>query len=437
MNWFIDADRVLGSSHAGGSQACQDNISYQSTLNRNWHSICLSDGAGSAKHSEVASKYVSERFCKSLLDLSAAIDAKGPGSWINDHIISEVLTLRLALKDLTASSELDDYHCTLVGLLVGKHVSLSVHIGDGAIIAGKSTALSKECSAINGKIFISLPENGEYKNETYFITEPHWLKHLRIKVFGEIDWFVMGSDGAMDVLCERGKLDGNLIAELINNMMVTYGRTSTVKELITSEFASRKTNDDISCAIGFSESSLVEVELIWDNRLVPVIHLYPHERAQSLAIPAAIPAAPLVFSGSNADSISSKLPFLGKYRSFLGMYRSTLLIALFSFFVGCIASYLFQERVANFYSWVEQSVLTLDQPLNEPKANVDPQFKQHEPRENPKLNPSDQEPKNDPSFVGRAMEKLEGWWEDFFGSNAPLDPRSTPSEVQVLEQNDA
>jgi serine/threonine protein phosphatase PrpC len=426
MNWSIDADRALGSSHASGSQACQDNISYQSTPNKNWHSICLSDGAGSAKHSEVASKYVSERFCKSLLDLSSAIDAKGPGSWINDQIISEVLTLRLALKDLTASSELDDYHCTLVGLLVGKHVSLSVHIGDGAIIAGKSTASSKECSAINGKIYTSLPENGEYKNETYFITEPHWLKHLRIKVFGEIDWFVMGSDGGMDVLCEREKLDGNLIAELINNMMVTYGRTSTVKELITSEFASRKTNDDLSCAIGFAESSLAGADLVWDNRLVPAVHLYPHERAQSLAIP----AAPLVFSGSNADSISSKLPFLG-------LYRSTLLIALFSFFVGCIVSYLFQERVANFYIWVEQSVLTPDQPLNEPKANVDPQLKEHDPRENPKLNPSDQELKNDPSFVGRAMEKLEGWWEDFFGSNAPLDPKSTPSEVQVLEQNDA
>lgn len=431
MNWLIDIDRALGTSHAGGSQGCQDNISYQSTRNKHWHSICLSDGAGSAKYSEVSSKYVSESFCRSLIELSSAIDSKGPGSWINDQIISNVLALRLGLKDLTTASELDDYHCTLVALLIGKKVSIAVHIGDGAIIAGKSISHTKDSTAINGKIYTSLPENGEYKNETYFITEPHWLKHLRIKVFGEIDWFVMGSDGGMDVLCDREKLDGGLVAELIQNMGDTFGQTSTVTQLITSEFATKKTNDDISCGIGFVENNFTGTDLVWDNQLSSTVNLCADQSAQSLVVS----VAPFVIQGSNSAPTSNNTVLASKF-SLLRLYNATLLISFLSFFVGGTVSYFFLENVTNFYFQTDGSVQKPDPHLEEPKPNVDPRLDQLEPKVDPELDPSDQEIENDQSFFRRTTDKLWAWWEGSFGLDLQRDKKSHPEGMQVLEQND-
>lgn len=273
MRWLIEADRRLGSSHAEQSLACQDNICHLSR--GNWHSICISDGAGSSKFSEISSKFVSERFSQSLLLLADLIEVKGPGSWINDHIIYEVLGLRKGLKEHTDSPELDDYHCTLVAILVSQDVAIAVHIGDGAIIAGKCEESSGAMSFLNGVLIASLPENGDYKNETFFITEPHWLKHLRIKVLGKVDWFVMGSDGGIDILSERQKLDGPLIADLINYISTSSDDESAVSQLIDSEFAAGKTTDDISLAIGWLGPAGAKRDFVWDEALSKSLFLDP------------------------------------------------------------------------------------------------------------------------------------------------------------------
>lgn len=273
MRWLIEADRTLGSSHAEQSLPCQDNICHLSK--GNWHSICISDGAGSSKFSEISSKFVSERFAQSLLLLADLIEATGPGSWINDHIINDVLELRKGLKEHTDLPELDDYHCTLVAILVSESIAIAVHIGDGAIIAGKCGEPFGSSSFINGTLIASLPENGDYKNETFFITEPHWLKHFRIKVLGKVDWFVMGSDGGIDILSDRQKVDGPLVAALINNLSSSHDKESSVFQLINSEFAGGKTTDDISLAIGWLGPPDVRSDLVWDEALSKSLYLDP------------------------------------------------------------------------------------------------------------------------------------------------------------------
>jgi serine/threonine protein phosphatase PrpC len=275
VDWLIEHDRALGTSHQARNQPCQDHITFLTSKDQSWHSICISDGAGSAKYSEISSKFISEKFCMSLMDTAYEIDEKGPGSWVNDKIIFEVLAARRDLKEHVSSHELDDYHCTLVALLIGKNVSIAVQIGDGAIIAGTSELGSKDSSCINNQVYTSLPENGEYKNETFFITEPHWLKHLRIKVFPKIDWFVMGSDGGIDIFSNREKFEGSLTVELFKNMLHDESKKSTVKNLINSEFALKRTNDDISCALGIFKPKFVGLHPYWEEQSINSIYLNP------------------------------------------------------------------------------------------------------------------------------------------------------------------
>jgi hypothetical protein len=277
--WHIHHDRAVGSSHEEKNQPCQDNATSATSEDKKWHAVCISDGAGSSKHAEISSKIVSEAFCESLIQIAVQIDENGPGSWINDKIIYELLELRKKIKADTGAAELDDYHATLVALLMGESASIAVQIGDGAIFAGETGLNAAGQTCINSKVFFSLPENGEYKNETYFITEPHWIKHIRITVFGKIDWFAMGTDGGIETLCDREEVNGQLLAQLLSD--VSQAKTnSSITDHITSKESRDKTGDDITCAMGVYLPRFTDVPAKWDNDISSPIYLDPDSRIE-------------------------------------------------------------------------------------------------------------------------------------------------------------
>lgn len=52
---------------------------------------------------------------------------------------------------------------------------------------------------------VSLPENGEYANETYFVTGEGWQDHLHLLPLGEPKQMIaLMSDGAAPFVMERG-----------------------------------------------------------------------------------------------------------------------------------------------------------------------------------------------------------------------------------------
>jgi hypothetical protein len=68
-----------------------------------------------------------------------------------------------------------------------------VHIGDGA------AALS-----LDAEQHFSLPENGEYANQTWFLTSDDWREHLHISQFaGRATQLVMMTDGVQPFALNR------------------------------------------------------------------------------------------------------------------------------------------------------------------------------------------------------------------------------------------
>jgi hypothetical protein len=64
----------------------------------------------------------------------------------------------------------DNFATTIVALVCADNFTASVHIGDGLALAlteGGSPALA------------SLPERGDYVNETHFVTDCNWREHAR------------------------------------------------------------------------------------------------------------------------------------------------------------------------------------------------------------------------------------------------------------------
>ncbi len=126
------------------------------------------DGAGSAREGHTGSDFIARALAARLAqDLQAERDAP-----LESLIRGAIEAVRSRLAELAASRalELHDFSCTLVGCVASRGGGCFFHIGDGfAIQQGPA-----------GDTVLSRPENGEYADETYFVTDENWVDHLRL-----------------------------------------------------------------------------------------------------------------------------------------------------------------------------------------------------------------------------------------------------------------
>jgi len=161
---------------------------------------------------------------------------------------------------------LRDYHCTLVAGVIFDGNCLLAHIGDGAIIAG--TCMNhNSVVALNDTLFVSQAENGEYKNETFFVTEPHWLSHLRIKFVPEVDWIIAGTDGGLDLISSGDRINDHYVSELLSAIIntPTKKQNQVLESYLTSPDADQITNDDKSLIVCLSREIVAADDHFWDD----------------------------------------------------------------------------------------------------------------------------------------------------------------------------
>ncbi len=134
------------------------------------------DGAGSVREGRAGAHFMAhsltERLSDTLDEDISLLDVQVSGSAPLEAAVREAIeTVRGRLADLAASHDLalDDYACTLVGCAAAPAGGCLFHIGDGFAIVQSAA----------GESVLSRPENGEYADETYFVTDEHWSDHLR------------------------------------------------------------------------------------------------------------------------------------------------------------------------------------------------------------------------------------------------------------------
>jgi serine/threonine protein phosphatase PrpC len=189
----------IGKAHLFDGNPCQDAQSVKLLKNNQWVVAVVCDGAGSAKFGLQGAQLASTYFASALEDVVNELITRAPGAWINDAIIKCALNLRDQLRLSSDSDDLKDYHTTLVAVLLGPTGGLSIHIGDGAVV-GANVTRKEDLFYINDNPIISEPENGTYSNETFFITEGDWVKHLRIRPLPKLDWIILATDGGCSLV---------------------------------------------------------------------------------------------------------------------------------------------------------------------------------------------------------------------------------------------
>jgi hypothetical protein len=135
------------------------------------------DGAGSVRDGRTGSDFTARALAEQLSSTLRAdrtlpeVQAEG-GARLEATIHTAIEAVRARLAELAASRELalEDFSCTLVGCVASAGGGCFFHIGDGFAIQQGAA----------GDSVLSRPENGEYADETYFVTDGNWKDHLRL-----------------------------------------------------------------------------------------------------------------------------------------------------------------------------------------------------------------------------------------------------------------
>ena len=206
--------------------------------------ICLSDGAGSAIFSRQGATEIinstinlfkNEFF--ELYDMEKDLCSK--------KIIDTCVNSINAKFGSEEGFKLNEYSATLLAVAINNNKCIVVHVGDGIIGAKNSERLE----------IISHPWNGEFKNETVFVTSKDAQKYIDLQKLelNEINGFFMMSDGSQtsfysskdkSLISQKGLLQIFEFAS-INNA----SDTSELIEYNLFNLISKNTIDDCSLAI--------------------------------------------------------------------------------------------------------------------------------------------------------------------------------------------
>lgn len=196
MAWKVVAASVAGKSHVDANVPCQDAHAFEDAGQALVAAVC--DGAGSAASSDRGARVVADTVVR---DLAAAVrEGRIAADSTRETLeASAVAAVEHAREHLRAdgAGTLREHATTLVCAILFERACHVLHVGDGvAVVRTRDPA---------APAVVSAPANGEYANETYFVTADDWQAHLRIRSdVIEVDHALLMSDGAMAFAMSRG-----------------------------------------------------------------------------------------------------------------------------------------------------------------------------------------------------------------------------------------
>ncbi len=176
MSWSYAASSVTGSSHKDRGESGQDFCRAGSVrIGDHEYFIGLAaDGAGSTTDGGRGAEIACETAFTSIID---TLRQDSDPSHITDDEIRRWVTVSretIAADAKRCGKRLKDYACTLLGAVTGPGHTLFFQIGDGAIVARAGEEYE----------VIFWPDQGEYANTTFFISDETCLERLSIRHTG-------------------------------------------------------------------------------------------------------------------------------------------------------------------------------------------------------------------------------------------------------------
>ncbi len=212
--WFIIGGTVTGHGHIAENIPCQDSHKVQIWKN-GWGIAVVSDGAGSAKKSQLGSSFLTEetarRAYKLVMDKkwieTSTFPRKGEWKKLSHRLFCDIKDSMFKYS-VSIKTSIEELHATLIMIIFSHQGLLVAHVGDGR--AG--------CLDEDGNLFsVIRPLQGEYINETVFMTVDFETndRFFESRVINKpVKAFFILTDGCENVCWETNKKDektGNYI----------------------------------------------------------------------------------------------------------------------------------------------------------------------------------------------------------------------------------
>ena len=238
--WVDLCHAERGRGHIANNIPCQDKT--YAIEKDGVSAITLSDGAGSAKLSHFGAEKITERIAQYLVDNFENIYRNEDANAVREEIVKKANDTAINLAE-TLSCEKKDLACTLLAVAVKDDRYILMHCGDGVTGFVREDELK----------VATKPMNGEFANETVFITSRNSVQCLRLAK-GSLDGiraFVLMSDGSEACLYKKAEVYfAPAVAKIID--FITVRPMESVRDIVTDIFKNtiiKKTFDD--CSIAF------------------------------------------------------------------------------------------------------------------------------------------------------------------------------------------
>lgn len=249
MTWRVFAASAIGKYHIDTGIPCQDASAFRVVDDAFVGVVC--DGAGSASHSEIGATECAQVAVESIVNTLGEVGIEQVTAACSREFLESVVELVRAQLQAIATEHgfaFRDLSCTLVGCVATPHGGCLFHIGDGMAVVESSDSPST----------ISLPENGEYANETYFVTADDWRSRLRITqlpIF-ETGCIALMSDGAAPFVVNREKSGFfRPFIDPVNNYLLSVSESdgsNALRETLADEKTYSITGDDKTLLIALA-----------------------------------------------------------------------------------------------------------------------------------------------------------------------------------------
>jgi len=299
MDHLLLGAAVIGASHVTTGRPCEDRFASRRSSDGHWTSVVVCDGCGSASQARAGADFISDYLASELVKIAPRLDRDGPGEWVVDQVVVIIATMREAMRDRFGEN-IREHAATIVGALASSAGGIILHVGDGIAAAfGLSEAAD---GPLLEPVAVSVPKNGEYANETFYVTAPDWIRHVRITPMRETDCVLLCTDGSQPLWYRADHPNtGNVIDTL--RQLARAGKdeaSDALEHILAGPNAARLSHDDKTAVFLVSER-------LWPR--IPEIGAPENAEPKGVTVsvsPAATPAA--ARQATVAQATASRLP---------------------------------------------------------------------------------------------------------------------------------
>ena len=192
MNWKAVVASVKGTAHERCGLPCQDHGAVKRLAN-GVAVGAVADGAGSARHADVAAQFASKIVVAYLenRDWSSGPMEQFSVREIFSQLVNTLVSLLKGVAAVRLSSS-RDWACTLIVIVTSPHGMAALQIGDGFLVVRWPDQ--------EDYTLLFEPDHGEYVNQTSFIIDADVSNRMKIGCWKQAPTFLCASTDGLERL---------------------------------------------------------------------------------------------------------------------------------------------------------------------------------------------------------------------------------------------